>query len=176
MADTHIDWRRIHRIFKVDKLPKIIKNYTRIPSYVDREIVGKILNHEETFFPFYNALSSFIPSNYEYKIRRISTDMGKDYAVIRTWTVKGPSAEGPSAEKLVYILANEGYCAIYGSTDTFLVVGCYNCHPFVITPTFAFGNSDGSTDYPDWYLSSNLEDIKYQMMANMVSYLFEQVH
>ena len=78
-----------------------------------------------------------------------------------------------------------GTCAGYGivfdgaETGVCVSAGCRSGHPFIMTPSFTFGNSDGSTDDDAFDLNVPAftpKQILFRLMNDITTYIYEQVH
>jgi hypothetical protein len=161
-----IIWSATFEIFSDNGRSHIIRNLSSIPHYVDDEIEGKVTF--EDFSPAFTALATFRPNDYQYQLKRVPTDTGKECSMIRKWSCENSHLE--------FHVLDDGYVIIFGTMDTFIIVGNNNSHPFVITPKFQFYNSDGSTwsdtDYPEL----NLTGIILLLSLKAQEYVFHQQH
>jgi hypothetical protein len=157
-----INWEKTSKIFN-DEL-NITPN---IPNgYCDSEIDGKV--SPDYFNSIFQAIDSFQPEVYTYKFKQISTRMGKQCALLKQWTNRDGRIE--------YWVTDDGYAIIFGTPNTFLIVGNFNDHPFVYTPDWTFDNSDGSTGDDVDYPSLNLDQVKHLLKIKAVEYTFDQIH
>jgi hypothetical protein len=160
-----VNWKNTDSIFDQGLFgDKIVSN---IPNgYVDKEIKGKVKLKD--FDPIFQSLNQFQFNNYRQKFKIIETGIGEQATLLKEWTYDN--------SKLQFWINNEGWAAIYGITDTFLIVGNFVDRPFVATPLFIFCNSDGSTGDNVDFLSLDFDDVKDLMKTKAIEYIFHQIH
>lgn len=134
--------------------------------YVDNEIEGKV--KLKYFKPIFQSLDEFVSNSFRQSFKIVNTDIGKQACLVKEWFYQN--------SKLEFWVNNEGWAAIYGTTDTFLIIGNFVDHPFVQTPLFTFCNSDGSTSDQDDFITFNLDDVKSLMKSKVPEYIFNQIH
>ena len=165
MNTTILDWDETYRIFESNHLSKIIPKYRMIHHYVDTEIDGKVQS-KDIILP---QLEDFIDSKEISELDQIPTDNGSESALIRHYR-KNPNY-------LDFYILNDGFCCLAEFSNTFLIVGNFQSHPFVITPTFKFFNSDGSTSENCCnFTYLNLEEIINLVTTKALEYIFDQQH
>lgn len=148
--------------------------------YGDHEIDGKVSSNY--FDKTFQNIDNFKPEKYHYHFRIVPTDMDDQSALLRQWIYKDTrlqfwiTSNNPHSDEDPNPYVTVSWVIIYGSSDDFLIVGNNGSHPFVITPTFEFGNSDGSTTEDIDFPILNLDQVKYLLKTKAVSYIFDQIH
>lgn len=173
-----IKWENTHEIFNLGSEPFNIT--PNIPNgYCDDEINNQVpTNYFDSIFQIIDA---FKPLKYQYYLRVVPTDMGDQSAMLKQWSNKNARLQFwiTTSEPASYLNFNPdpyimetGWAIIYGDANTFLIVGNVNSHPFVMTPTFTFDNSHGSTSENFDFPSLNLEQVKYLLKTKAPEYVF----
>ena len=108
------------------------------------------------FDHIFQSLDNFQSYNYKQTFNIIDTDIGQEAALVKEWSGTNyhlhhqlhvnDSCDSLYVNRLQFWISNKGWAGIYGTTETFLIVGNFVGHPFVRTPEFTFCNSDGSTN------------------------------
>lgn len=172
-----IKWNETHRIiYDSAKATPPIPN-----GYSDTEINGRV--PQDYFNPIFQSIDSFQSKNYKYYLQTANTHNGEQPALVKEWSNDSNSriqlwiTNGePYMIGQHQSISDEGWYIVYGTPDTFLIVGNYGSHPFVVAPAFSFDNSDGSTDEDFDFPSLNLEQVKYILKTKAPEYIFDQTH
>lgn len=160
-----INWRNTHSIFNLGSQSNNIT--PRIPNqYTDEEINAEI--SRDYFDSIFQSIDNFAPSDYHYTFRLVPTNLGDESALVKKWSNYG--------DQIQLWIINDGWAIIYGTNNTFLIVGNNNSHPFIMTPNFSFDNTDGSTDENIDFPSLNLDQVKYLVKTKTIEYIFDQIH
>jgi hypothetical protein len=177
-----INWSETHGVFN-DELHYVIDE---IPTnnYCDHEIDKKFT--KDFFNDVFQKLDDFEIDHFSrYLMENTETLIGEEDILVKQW-YDGPKhiqlllildKDNSDYDNEIYtVLDDSGYAILYGDASTFLIVGNYGCHPFVYTPSFIFGNSDGSTfdDSPCQFF--NLNKLKNFFKEKALEYLFDQTH
>lgn len=164
------DWSKAKYVFSEKVVPK------KARRYCDQEIleVVRLEDLEEVL----TEIEEFISEKYVEFLQIAHTDEGNQAASVKEWR---------SMDRLTRIqlwrtnadpidgdhnyLSGEGWALIYSSPLTYLIVGSFNAHPFVMTPFWRFDNSDGSSG--DWPTFENPEPA---FRTLTLDFLFNQIH
>jgi len=162
---TLIKWENTYTIFRLGSQENTIT--PKIPNtYVDKEINGKVILEDLDYI--FQSIDEFKSDVYQYKLMVVPTDMCDESTLFKQWT--------SGHNQLQCWISNNGWAIIYGTTNLFIIVGNNESHPFVITPTFSFNNSDGSTSEDIDLPSLNFDQVKYLLKTKTVEYIFNQRH
>lgn len=164
-----INWKNAYKIIAdPEKATPPIAN-----GYCDTEINGKV--PPNYFDPIFQSIDSFKYDRYNYYCTMADTHNDEQPALVRQW-----SNEDKSTRIQLWITSHDdyddGWYIVYGSPETFLAVGGYNSHPFVVAPAFTFDNSDGSTDEDFDFPTLNLDQVKNILKTKSYEYVFDQHH
>lgn len=156
-----------------------------IPNhYVDTETRRNV--PQNYFDQIFRSIDTFQSERYKYYFRTAETiTNGDQCALVKEW--KGRNAQiqfwlttsEPETIGNDTYVSDHGWAIIYGTPTSFLVTGNYGQHPFVLTPTFSFANSDGSTGDNDITFdlpSINLDQVKQMLKTKTAEYIFNQRH
>lgn len=160
-----INWLNTHTVFNLSNQENNIT--PKIPNrYDDENVNEKVpLNYFDSIF---HSIDSFQPLEFHNTFKIIPTDMGQEGALVKEWISQD--------SKLQFWITNDGWAVIYGAPTTFLIIGNFVSHPFVMTPLFSFDNSDGSTNEDIDLPVLNLIQVKYLLKTKVPEYIFNQVH
>ena len=146
-------------IFTSAGLRKLV-NYNIVHSleYVDDKMRNKFI---EYFDNVKDDINTFIPLQSDYNIKKVNTDLGKQYALVKEWTSE--------REEVVemWIVKNDdyiGYAIKYGTKNIHLVFGNNGGNLFVVIPDLGFFNELEDTinhsHYEIDFLNMNIDQIK----------------
>ena len=173
-----IRWENTYQILDNSEraTPTVSSNYT------DHEIDGQISS--DYFGPIFRSIDSFQSELYVFYCKTASTTNGEQCALVKEWVATSTKSRlqlwittgEPRAVSDLTNIPNMGWYIVFGTSETFLIVGNSNSHPFVITPTFTLYNTDGSTDENIDLPSLNLDQVKYLLKTKASEYIFDQIH
>ncbi|SNW62438.1 Hypothetical protein ORPV_534 [Orpheovirus IHUMI-LCC2] len=159
-----INWNYTNNIF--GDLDTIVNDLDSIPHYVDKDVHDVV--NPSNFFDIIYEIDKFKGDKYTYKCCKIVVEGDEDYGMRREWIGK----DG----KLQYWIYEDGYAVIWELGSKFLILGNGGCHPFIVTNTFQFYNTDGSTFEDIDFPSLTLDGIKELTKSKLFTYIFSQMH
>ena len=145
-------------IFKSNGLRKLV-NYNIVYSL---ECVNNEMRNIEYFDKVSNDIDAFVPVESDYNIKKVNTDLGKQYALVKEWT-----SEHRDKVVEMWIAKNDdytGYAIKYQTKNIRLVFGNNGGNAFVIIPDLGFFNElediiDDSY-YKIDFVNMNIDQIK----------------
>ena len=163
---TQINWENTRNIFS----DRNSLTSAELKLYDDDEVIESAdLADLSSIFLKVNAFTHT-------EVKKVDTQMntydGVVDAVMKRWT------NGEEKVEFWKTVSDDemGWGVVYCSKDALLVVGNYFDHPFVISQSFQFENSDGST-FDDYNCDTiTLEDIKKILTEKSLEYLTDQIH
>lgn len=160
-----MNWSRTDNIFLDGYEP----NDEERSSYVDCEVEGALCADDLT--GVFRELDLFLTEakfvGEEQKQLENETECEPWDATLKTYK--------SGSSQLVFVHTPEDWAILYGGPKHFLVVKNAGSHPSVITDTFYFSNSDGST-WDALEKELTLEQIISLAKSKSLEYLFEQIH
>lgn len=171
-----IRWENTYQIIDNSRraTPRVSNNYT------DNEINGQV--SRDYFNPLFQSIDSFQSERYVFYCRTASTHNGEQCSLVKEWTSGNSRLQfwittgTPYTIGEFFDVPDMGWYIVYGTAETFLIVGNSDSHPFVVTPMFSFGNTDGSTEETIDFPSLNLDQVKYLLKTKAIEYIFNQIH
>lgn len=165
-----IDWLETKTIFE-DPTQML---FVDAPQMVEHEISTMI--NQNYFQEIFKSLDNFSLNSYSYYFTNVEIPGDVEQpALVKDW-------RGKNGERMQYwVTADEdtddhGWGVIYDGVSTFVVVGNYNDHPFVLTKDIYFYNTDGSTHEQMDFPSFGMEHIAHWTKSKLNDYIFNQIH
>ena len=122
------------------------------------------------FNDIFQSIDGFRFQKYFYSAESINIDVKEEQsAFLRLWSNENIRLE-------FWIMNNVFWYIVYGTPNTFLIIGNDATRPFVITPTFLFRNTDESTEENIDLPILSFDQVKFLLKTKAIEYIFNQQH